>query len=250
MVNEVKKKFFLRRSDANNSSSNSDQFSKIAENVNEPEPDADASADAVTKDIHSSNSPDVNDAATITGEVKEYVNLKSTYNIEIQLKSLKMSSNFIKHFQNDEASIRILHLIFIYHYIVIFCFLIPSQLNMKQNDDNETQRCAARNNLEEFIYETRDNLPVSYGPDSDALVEFFRESLDAYEKWICGEGNDHSRETFEQIRQALVDFNFGEGVMRVDDGVWDDFTAVLESIGKIIGQKSADDLIELINIDE
>lgn len=126
----------------------------------------------------------------------------------------------------------------------------PSQIKMKKSDDDETQRCGARNNLEEFIYETRDSLPTSDGLEFDDLIEYFRETLDSYEKWICGEGNDSSRETFEQIRQALVDFNFQESVERSDYEAYDDFSVVIDKINTIIGSETTSDLIELIEVDE
>lgn len=123
-------------------------------------------------------------------------------------------------------------------------------MKMKQSDDDETQRCGARNNLEEFIYETRDNLPTSDSLEFDDLIKIFRETLDGYERWICGEGNDSSRETFEQIRQALVDFNFEESVGRYDDAVYDDFSAVVTNINIIIGSEITNDLIELFEVDD
>lgn len=93
---------------------------------------------------------------------------------------------------------------------------------MKRNDELEIQRSDARNNLEELIFETRDIIDGIEIPDN-FNVKLFHNFLNVVEKWLYKHGEKCSRETFEEMRANIENFNMMGKITKVYPDFEDDY---------------------------
>lgn len=126
---------------------------------------------------------------------------------------------------------------------ISYAFVI-FQMEMKLNDDHETQRSDARNSLEEFIFETRDHIEgVEIAENSEVMkanVKYSLQILGVVEKWLYSKGENCSRETYEKIRSEIEKFNMMKQMKRIDEKIKDEFKS-LASLMNSIARNSVSD---------
>lgn len=117
-------------------------------------------------------------------------------------------------------------------------------MEMKRNDEHETQRSDARNSLEEFIFETRDQIDsVETAENPDAVKTNVKTSLQilgVVEKWLYSKGENCSRDTYEKMRSEIEKFNMMKQMKRIDEKIKDEFKS-LASLMNSIARNSVSD---------
>lgn len=114
---------------------------------------------------------------------------------------------------------------------------------MKQHDQQEIQRLDARNSLEEYIIETRESIQSSLDISNrfnQKNAQQFMNYLQQIERWIVTGLDNCSKESYDDLRNALNEFNTKQIIQHHNDNFEYHFEILMESQNKIINQRFED----------
>lgn len=104
---------------------------------------------------------------------------------------------------------------------------------MNDIDQLEKLRIDARNELEEFMFEVREDISVMDNEDGDMIWNIFTNYLSEIESWLYNNGEKCKKLTYENLLATLRQFNIQEKIDKSEDQIKVDIQAFKERIDAI-----------------